>query len=318
MKEGKIEKEYNIVGKGLTPEEKKETSYYLEGRKDGAMEPIEGEYLKTPEELKAIEHINKYLNEEFKELGIKEKVNIKPEQIHLLPADVYNRLPGASAEYKLRAFFHGPNQGIYIDKYDSKTRLELYKTIFHEAVHMASFLKFGMKKEEKRPFLYRSGYDVTVEGAKKHEHFCGLNEMVVDQVVSDMLIKHEKELIKKFKITPEEEKESIYYYPSYVLDVILKKIAQNNNEDIKNTWKRFKKGLFTGEMMHLRKVERTFGKGSLRMLAALESGTKEECDKETYGEILKFFKSDNQEEKDKIAEKILVEREKEEYRKQKK
>jgi len=33
MKEGKFEKEYNIVGKDLTPEKKKEIDYYLEKKR---------------------------------------------------------------------------------------------------------------------------------------------------------------------------------------------------------------------------------------------------------------------------------------------
>lgn len=317
MKEGKFEKEYKIIGKGLTPEKRKEASVYLEVAKTEAMEPIEGEYIKTKEELKVIKYINKYLNEEFKELGIKEKVGIKPEQIHLLPTDTYNRLHTISSKEKLRAFFYGPNQAVYIDKHDAKTRLDLYKTIFHEAVHAVSFSKFGIKKEKERPFQYRSGYDTMVEGSKEHEHFCGLNEMVVDKVVPEILAKHKKELTKELKITSEEEKQGIHYYPSYILDTIIEKIAEKKGEDKEATWKRFKKGLFTGEMMHLREVERTFGKGSLRMLAALESGTKKDLEEgEDYRKILEYFKTDDEKEREKIADEILIEREKKEYKKQ--
>jgi len=316
MREDKIEKEYNIVGKGVIPEEVEDTSHYLEGRKDDAMKLIEGEYIKTPEELNVVKHINQYLNEEFKELDIKEKAKILPDQIHLLPTNIYNRLPSISSKEKLRAFFYSPNQAAYIDKDDAKSRLALYKTMFHESVHVASFLKFRIKKEEGKVNQYRVGYSTGVE---EHEHFTGLNEMVVDKLVHEMLRKHEKELLEEFKITPEESKQTIYYYPSNILDTIIGKIAEKNNEKEEVVWNQFKKGLFAGEMMHLREVERTFGKGSLRMLAALESGTKKDLEGgEDYRKILEYFQTDDEKEREQIAEDILVDREKEEYKKQKK
>jgi len=315
-KEPRIKREYNIIGKGVIPEETKEASHYLEGKKDDAMELIEGEYVKTPEQLNIIKHINQYLNEEFKELGIKEKIKILPEQIHLLPTDIYNRLSSVFSKEKLRAFFYSPNQGAYIDKDDAKSRLDLYKTMFHESVHMASFLKFRIKKQEGKVNQYRVGYSTWLE---EHGHFTGLNEMVVDKLIPEMLRKHKKELLKEFEITPEESEQITYYYPSDILDTIISKLAEKDDEKEEEIWKRFKKGLFTGEMMHLREIERILGKGSLRMLAALESGTKKDLEKgEDYRKILEYFQTDDEKEREQIAEDILVNREKEEYKKQKK
>ncbi len=317
MKE-KFEKEYNISGKGATFEKKKDANRYLEDERKETIKPIEGEYKKTVEELKTIEYINKYLNKELKELEIKEKVEIRPEQIHLLPKDIYNRSTGISSKEKLRAFYYGFGQVIYIDKDYYKSRLSLYKAIFHESIHAASFLKFHLKKEEKNPTLYRSGYNAIAQYSTDQEHFCGLNEMIVDQIANNTLTKYKKKFKKSLKITPKEKRQKVGYYPFYILDTILSKVAKKNKENKKDVWNRFKKGLFTGEMMQLREVEKTFGKGSLRMLAALESGTKKEFDDNGYEKILKYFETNNKKKKQKIADQVLTKREKAKYNKQRK
>lgn len=316
----KFEKEYNIVGRNLTPEFREEVVKDLEKRRIESMKPIEGEYLKTPEEVKIIEKFNEYLNEEFEELDIKEKVDIKPEQIHLLPKDVYNRLPNISSKTETRAFFSPLNQKICIDKDHYKNRLNLYKSILHESIHAVSFLKFIVGEKEKKPPLRRSGYDIGTMGEFEHEYFEGLNEMIVDDIVREILVKHADELRKELKVTKwEEEKTNGIFYSRDILRIIIEKIARNNREKEGEIWTGFKRGLFTGEMMHLREVERTFGKGSLRVLAALECGTKKEIpNEEAYKKVLNYFQTDSDEGRDKIANEILAEEKLKKYKKQKK
>jgi len=312
MKE-KIEKEYNIIGKNLTPEKKKELNYYLEGRKDGAMEPIEGEYIKTLEELKFVKYINKYLNEEFQGLGIKRKVEIKPEQIHILPSDIYKKvLPGI--EYK--ACFVGLNQGVYIDKHAHKTRLKLREVMFHEAVHMASFSRFFKKSDEDVLKPYRTGYNLFNKGKGSHVHFRGLNEMITDAVAVEIIKKHQNELVKKFKITDKEQNEGMDRYPRVILETIIRKLAKKNNEKEEDIWNKFKKNMFIGNMIHLREIEKAFGRGSLRVLAALDCGTKRELsDSDAYDKILEYFQTDSEKKREQIAEDVLIEREKIIYKK---
>jgi len=62
-----------------------------------------------------------------------------------------------------------------------------------------------------------------------------------------------------------ENKDIFYNLPLEILEIVLEKIAKNNKEKPEQVWQRFKKGFFTGEMMHLRDVEKTFGKGALRV-----------------------------------------------------
>jgi hypothetical protein len=317
----KFEKNYNIAGKDLTPEKRGELVKDLEYRRIESMKPIEGEYLKSPEEFKIIKSFNKYLNEEQEDLGIKDKVEIVPEQIHLLPKDVYNRMQGISSKTETRAIFSPLNQKICIDKDHYKNRLNLYKSILHESIHAASFSKFIVGEKEKRPPLRRSGYHIgTLMEDVKHEYFEGLNEMIADETARDILTKHRDELRKELNITSwEERKTTGSFYSRDILHTIIEKIADKNNEEERNTWTRFKRGLFTGEMMHLREMERTFGKGSLRVLAAVECGTKEGIpDEEAHKKALDYFQIDNEEERDKIANEILAEEKLKEYKKQRK
>ena len=53
MKE-EFKKEYNITGKDLTSEKKEAASVYLNKIKQEMIEPIEGEYIKSQEELRPI------------------------------------------------------------------------------------------------------------------------------------------------------------------------------------------------------------------------------------------------------------------------
>lgn len=147
--ESEREGKYNIIGKDITPELKAEASSLLDRKRDEAMEPIEGEYKKTPEELTFIKLIDQYLNEELKELGIERTIETPPSQIHLLPASIYNETYGGFSKAKeSRAFFSPAYQSICVNRDKSKNRTALYRSIIHESIHKASFPKFIHKKEK--------------------------------------------------------------------------------------------------------------------------------------------------------------------------
>jgi hypothetical protein len=105
-----------------------------------------------------------------------------------------------------------------------------------------------------------------------------------------------------------------------ILDIIIQKIARKKSEDQREVWKRMKNGQFTGEIKSLdRDVEQTFGKGSMRVLAALDSGTKEGLSfNEVRQKILAYFESDDETEKDTLADEVLNYRENYKYKIRKK
>jgi hypothetical protein len=83
-----------------------------------------------------------------------------------------------------------------------------------------------------------------------------------------------------------------------IVEIIIQKVAEKKGEDRELVWQRFKRGLFSGEMMHLRDIEETFGKGSLRILASLES------EDVPVAMVKKYFESENETEKNAIAREI--------------
>jgi len=312
-----MEKEHYIFSKKFSPEEAEEEIESMAKKKEETFKPIEGELEKTPQEIRFIEKINSYLDKEFEELKLKEKASISPNQIHLFPEETFSK---NFPESKFMAF----NQlnGIYLNKSRCDKPQLLFKVMLHEALHTLSFCKYHFDSTEENKIVkeYRSGYRTINPKENYHEHFRGLNEAVIDKMVREIINKHREELAEELNIMFKEEEESYLYYSDYIkiLDVIIQKIADRKHEDKEAIWRRFKKGLFTGEMMHLRDLEKSSGKQSLRMIAALNSGTKDLPAEEINRKVLKYFETDNDQEKNKIAEEILIEREKLRYQEGKK
>jgi len=296
-----MEKEPCIIGKNLTPEDREELKGWLERIREQARQPIEGEFEKTENELKFIERVNLYIAEEFEELGLKDKPEVKPEQVHLLPKEIFDEW---FPELGSQACSSGNRQAIYIDKSASMgLELPVFKSILHESLHLASRYKF--RKEEGVGAAYRFGYKV-YNPKSDHEHFSGLNEAVIDKIAKEIFEKREKELTDEFGFS-ENEKKTLFWYDEYIrpLETIIEKIAAKNGETEEEAWRRFKKGLFTGEMMHLREVEKTFGKEALKIFAALGSGTKNLSKDEVNEKVARYFETGDSEERQKLAKTIL-------------
>lgn len=313
MPREKPEEKYNITGKGLTPEKREMIDYCLEELEADARKPIEGEFKKTPDQLKIIKRVNEHLNEEFKELGLKRKADISPEQIHFLPNDVYEKRFPHHIGYA--ALNRAASKDMFVDLSLHPGRKKLYNSILHEVVHLDSVNKHSVNGS--CIHQTRSGYLVSKE--RGHEHLRGLDEMIVDKVTYEIAKKHVDKLAKEFKFSKQEKKSLFYGYDLTMLETIIERIAVKNKEEREDVWKRFKKGLFTGEMMHLRDIERTFGKGSLRVISALYSGTRDikiGIDRENYDKMMDYVKTDDEEKRDRIAQEILIDREYKEYKKQ--
>ncbi len=322
-KEPKPQEKYNIIGKNLTSEKKRGISRQLEKLQAGVFEPIEGELKKTPEQLKLFEKINEYINEEFEELDIKKKAKILPEQFHFVPDEIFNKIfkearSGLDSEKKASAFVRPTSNSVFVKPSSYTDKKKACVVLLHEAIHLASAEKYRLT-DEGVVIRGRCGYHNIRDKDFKYQHFCEFNEMITTKLTDEIMQKHLKELAKEFNLSKKEKKIQYKTYELTVLNLIISEVARENDEKEENVWRRFKKGLFTGEMMHLRDIERIFGKGSLRVIAALHSGIKKEIDdKEAYNKIIDYLVTNNQEEKDKIAKKALIEREWLAYKKQRK
>ncbi len=290
-------KEYNIIGKNITLETKKYATAYLNGRKDGAAIFFEGEYIKTPGDLMFINIARNYFKKYFSEIGLDNEFEFSDNQIHFLPADIF-RSYFSEQHMENSGIYVTTNQGIYINKDIFRGDwMMMYKTLFHEITHMASFLKFEIQDNVPDHIgSIRSGY-AFVSRDKQTMSMKHFNEIIVERFVYEFFDSHRRELLKKFKINLNKNEELyLGYYPLEILDAIIEGVARAKGEKEYAVWKRFEKGLFTGTMMHLREVERVFGPESLRMLSRLElvrnseiGGEKEE----EYNKILNYFQNHN-------------------------
>ena len=314
-----MEREPIILGKNLKKLEKREVKFFIHSRKKEALKPLEKEIKKTKEEIEFIKKVDLYLAQELSALGLKKDFSLLPSQFHFLPDEVFSKKFPEEAKNSIEALSDPTTNSVYINK-SKRTRLHLCKSILHEAIHLVSLRVHYADAKRKKIRIYRSGYQVFNPKEKKHEHFRGLNEAIVDKTAIEILKKHKKEIIEELNIAPKEQREKIPIYEAYIqiLDTVIQRIAKKNNESTDIVWQRFKKGLFTGKMLHLKDVEKTFGKGALRVLAALGSDTKDLPEKEINQKIFQYFTTDNKKEKDKIAAEILSERERIRYKQRQK
>lgn len=146
---------------------------------------------------------------------------------------------------------------------ESKT-ISNFKTIIHEMIHAKSFHKYKIENNEVSS--YRNGY---LTKNDKGAYFRGLNEAITEKTVLDILNDENKKIKINLNIL-----ESKYRVELKIIENIVKKIAKKEGKEEKEIWDIFKEGHFSGNMMHLRKIEENFGEGSLRILAKMGSNEK--------------------------------------------
>jgi hypothetical protein len=279
---------------------------------------MEGEYEKTNEELLFIGLINRYLEEKFKELGVEGFSPIEPRRIHLLNRSAFQFIRRGDE----RGHFNALRRSIFINKEDEKDRMHLFVAILHEVVHCCSHQKFEVYEQKKKNGLnvdvYRVGYSTNIHKddtlGSEHGHFNNLNEGITDIIVLEIFSKYRDEMIDLLKITEEEENQPMRFYP-YVelIEMIAKKIAEYRHKDYATVIKKFERGAFTGDMMHLRDVEQIYGPGSLRVLAATHSDVRVVYSAEMVDKVFRYFETDDEREREKIVTDILDKRELDEY-----
>ena len=207
---------------------------------------------------------------------------------------------------------HEPNTSmVFIDKTDVGL-IELLYLVLHEATHVASHHKF-IRLRNGNLKIYRVGYEVFDASSRKLKHFHDFDEAVVDLFVLHLFIKYGELIMRRLNIKPKQFRESakIYYGDELkiVIDIIWR-MAQTDKRRARRIRERIVSGLFTGQMMHLRSMERALGVGSLRFLAALGRATRPGLN---HGQIARkakeFFSLDDPHKRLKNAKKILIDSE---------
>jgi len=266
---------------------------------------------KTPEQVRMIEFANKEINELRKKFGL-ESYDVPIENFHILPAEVYYKLEPAGedgfADSTLQGIF------LNYDKINDHP-LSFGLVCFHELLHLKSNLKieaYGNHRDARQDGLrMKSSLKDTLSG-RSHEHFRGLDESIVEGQTKKMIGKilalpgfeKKKELMESdlFKSLcrevcvetgiPEDDFQEIikddegWYHKSCgylsqrkTLEYVIDKILEDNTEVYKSedeVFDEFLRAEMTGKVLPIaRLVEKSFGKGSFRILGNMGAGENE-------------------------------------------
>ncbi len=283
-----------VLGKKLSGEDRKGSKEYITSKQQEAVEIGDRESEKSEEDFKIISDLNDYLQEELKTLGLEGIDSINPNQIHFYSDAAYEeKFPHAKNTFIFTKVFNNAINA-NVDATGKIGRLQFFKGILHEMVHTASKKKYYLRPDDDIS-VSRSGYR-NENPIDDHEHLIGLNEAIVDKITIDIFNKHRKDIVLDFDISSDDcAKEAKYlgHYDKYIeiLEIIVKRISDTKGESEDDVWKRFKRGIFTGEMMHLRDIEKIYGKGALRVLDILDSDEMHAAPDATINRVKDYFSS---------------------------
>lgn len=310
---------YNFVGKGINEAVKKSASSAIDNRVRlaSSAENFPDEIPKTKEDAERIRDVIDSINDELIDLGLSPDFNINPQQIHLV-SHIDNINSTGLHQMKnqqiqiLKSRFNLHVNPVALTRYlifqilskistrNLDKKMVNSEVLIHESIHFKSYQVHKLDVKNKSMGEYREGYKL--RGREDVDYFRGFNEAVVQKTTEDILMKSHKssdasDLQKTlFKLR------GAYTSELLTVNQIVNKIAKIKNQSKDEVWERFKKGQFTGEMMHLRDVENAYGPGSLRILASMNTRKSNKLKKFLY---YTYFSTDSKFMKDSIARILL-------------
>lgn len=319
-------KEPIIVGKGLDEKLVNFAQQKVEKNIGVGKEPIENELEKTRDEARLIEGVNTMLLSELSALNIEPERVLDEDQVHLFSKDDERVNKRAHGEFKTESqkiilkreeeSFKEKTKNYISDLLgkevdSSRNRYSFLKTLLHETIHHYGHISYHADIENKKVSTYRTGYamDNTFNKEENHEHFSGFNEGVVERLTRELLDENQEFITKKLKIDEKEKARSDtdnnYDFNVRLVEILTEKIAEHENVPEQDVWERFKKGHFTGEMMHLRSIEKLYGENSLRFIASIDDIIKNKKSDWTAAYILTYLNEEDPQRRKEIYEKHL-------------
>lgn len=282
---------FTFVGPGRTPEVEANAAFSMAHARKEQKDFQEIELKKTAEELEMIDFIDDILKSDFCSLGVAEMPEIRANRFHVIPESWFNQNQTESVTGAYQSF----DGSVAFCRERVKNQLTLFRIMLHESVHMASHHKHYVDVKHKSIQDYRVGYrinntspyadtqseqpKVPPEGSgeeklenKNHSHLRAFNEGVVETTVEQLFYQYRDKILKKLSVSPDDLKNIRFVYPLFraVVRAICEGIASHDGIHELEVWKKIKRGQYTGEMMHLRNIERTFGFEALDVLESLE------------------------------------------------
>ena len=141
--------------------------------------------------------------------------------------------------------------------------------------------------------------------------FSGFNEGMIEDLAESIIARNQGMLVKEIPGTTAEEwsktlqDNKTYKEERALIDSIAMTSASVSGRMEGSIRDELRRGVFTGNVMHLRQIDRTFGHGSVRILSALRTPLLGRSEGE-YETILKYFNSDRSDRdgRQKLVEKI--------------
>lgn len=274
---------------------------------------------RSEEDLKMIEKMNLWLEEYLINIGAEESVKkIRADQFMILSESDFVKVGASVFEDDWSGAYGKMVPGvdiIFVKKLSEKDKFVSVVSILHEMVHLNSVFKLNISKNEGGEG-FRLGYSIKPnrkddgDAGDKPRYMDGLNEAIVQMVTLDILtLKHAEELESDFGITKEDQTEfwskDGYAGYEYIFGIVIRRLAKELGLSSMDQWQKFRKNLFTGNLMFLRDVEKVFGKGSLRVLAFMGSHVSHARSDNMLRLFEKYFLTENQIEREEVAEKIF-------------
>lgn len=270
---------------------------------------IEGEYTKDELEIEHVNMANSFLMDEVSRLDLEKPESVELSRVHFLDKEAWDK------KFQDDAQGHATITGAYINNEDIMTdalennisyELKRFAVLLHESIHLLGHRKYLRDEESNTTHDYRSGY-VTHDTENEKYYFEMFNEGIVDTLVCKILGQHKEEIKNMFDVDLDNWDEFQKYLNhtasiARVYDIVLK-ISEDEKSDTDQIWDELMKNHFTGNMMFLRKIEKIYGPGSLRLLAEIDFS---ENDNERQIKLKKYFLSETTDEERKILALELV------------
>ncbi len=289
------------------PSEQEDVLAALQAQKDRGKERIPNEREKTPEELELIKKVNGFFVEDFAELGLPTPRPVSPKQFHFVANSTVNDGYSHMDPMSCSATISQPEEQRVGDP--NIVIMNSIKGLIHEATHLYAITKSYYNKKKKNVVSYRTGYHVTNQqtGSTLQERLRAFNEGVVDKSALGMLGGHIDDLAPIYNLDPEKMKRASvggYNHVHLVNDIIVG-VSKKTGESAYDVWKRIRRGQYTGEMMHLRDIEKAYGQGSLEVLDSAIADAKTDAEKERNQKVFSYFKAESPKERETLKQEIL-------------
>lgn len=242
---------------------------------------------KSPELIKAIQAIDRYLSVFLRDYDVK-SLDLRPDQVHFiapdeLPDNIRHNLWGEQLDKMIKecgGLYDSLDQRVFIFMKDGTDRkIDIAKTIAHESIHFNSFQSLNLREGESglpNVSIRRLGL-ATMSGSFRH--FNILNEAVTEELALRFARKYFPEMsYTEAEARKELEQNEFFNFDngSYItarerLNWMIDNIFHANQDqfsDREEVFKIFVNAALQGKLLPLARIyEKTYGRGSFEELA---------------------------------------------------